>query len=51
MERVSAPNNHTVLGLGRHWSWENLVSLPLIEAAGLTDPPDVPCICFDGTDE
>lgn len=48
MEHAAAGYNERVQGLGRRWSWEGLVSLPLLEQADLAEPPDAPCMCDDG---
>ncbi len=34
-------------GLGRHWSWDQLVSGDQRAVQGL-NPPELPCMCFDG---
>lgn len=51
MEHAAAGYNEKVQGLGRHWSWEGLVSLPLLEQQELHDPPEISCVCFDGEGE
>lgn len=51
IERGAVETNTTVKGLGRHWSWEGLVSLPLLEQTQLRDPDDVACACWDGEEE
>ncbi len=48
MERNAAGYNERCKGLGRRFSWEGLVSLPLLDAANLPDPPAPPCMCDDG---
>ena len=50
MEHTAAGYNQNVKGLGRRFSWEGLVSLPLLEQAGLADPPAAPCMCQDDPD-
>ncbi len=35
-------------GLGRHWSWEKLVQIGQAQQSLLLDPPELPCMCFDG---
>lgn len=52
MERNAADSNTDIKGLGRRYSWEKLMSLPLFDQAQFCDPnPDnVPCGCFDGTE-
>lgn len=46
------PVLRNISGLGRHWSWKQLV-----EANGqggtcnFVSPPDIPCDCFDGDDD
>ena len=49
MERHALPNLHVIRGLGRHWSWEELVNLPTAETNVLRDTPDMPCLCTDGS--
>lgn len=47
MERHARPNLHVIRGLGRQWSWEELVSLQTTEIDALRDTPDMPCLCVD----
>ena len=51
MEHNAAPNLGVVKGLGRHWSWENLVKADEAQLRLFPDAPDEACLCFDGTDE
>lgn len=50
MERKArdAGNLDVVKGLGRNWSWEELVKADTAQLRLLPDPPAVSCICFDG---
>lgn len=51
MERNSEEYNQNVKGLGRKWSWQELVSLPMVDQEKLTEPPDIACMCDDGEPE
>lgn len=37
-----------VKGLGRHWSWKELVQIESNQAHLLPEAPQIPCVCFDG---
>jgi hypothetical protein len=50
MERNAASNLKVVIGLGRHWSWENLVQISEAQLQLLPEPPQIACVCFDGED-
>lgn len=41
----------TVKGLGRHWSWRELVAADQSAREKLADPPAVDCACYDGESE
>ena len=47
----NATKAHTAKGLGRHWSWENLVRADDAQFKLLPEAPSVPCMCFDGEEE
>jgi hypothetical protein len=47
LERRARPNLHVVRGLGRHWSWEELVNLKSTDISALRETPDMPCLCVD----
>ena len=44
----NATKAHTVKGLGRHWSWQELVKADEAQFKMFNDPPAIPCMCFDG---
>ena len=50
MERNAAPNMQVIKGLGRHWSWEELVQISDQQMDLLRDPPGMACACFDSED-
>ncbi len=41
------PGN-TVVGLGRHWTWEEIVRADADQFKLFPEAPDVACMCFDG---
>lgn len=47
LERRARPNLHVIRGLGRHWSWEELVNLKSTDISALSETPDMPCLCVD----
>lgn len=51
MERNAAPNLKTVKGLGRHWSWENLVQISNQQMELLLEAPQMACACFDSEED
>lgn len=51
MERNAAPSLTTVKGLGRHWSWEQLVQISNQQMEMLPEAPQMACACFDGEDD
>lgn len=40
-----------VKGLGRHWSWRELVQIGEAERNALVEAPPMSCACFDGDDD
>lgn len=46
-----ALNLQTVKGLGRHWSWEELVAAGPATQASMREADPIPCLCFDGERE
>lgn len=48
MEQAAADGNHTIEGLGRHWSWRQVVRMNDRELNSLGPPIDLPCMCADG---
>lgn len=51
MERHAAPKLEKVKGLGRNWSWEELVATDEATRRSFPDSQDEPCVCFDGSDD
>ncbi len=43
-----AENLRTVKGLGRHWTWRELVEAGLMEREFFSEVKQTACICFDG---
>ena len=42
----------TVKGLGRHWSWRELIQIQNpAQLAALPEAPQMACACFDSEDE
>jgi len=48
MERNAASTLQTVKGLGRHWSWEELVKADESQLKLFPETVPMPCVCFDG---
>jgi len=48
IERAAAAYNVTVKGLGRRWSWEELVKADEAQGRLFAETPDMPCMCDDG---
>ncbi|RKZ15004.1 hypothetical protein DRQ53_10135 [bacterium] len=48
MERNAQENLGTVKGLGRHWSWENLVKADRAQLRLFSEAPEEACMCYDG---
>lgn len=40
-----------IKGLGRHWSWRDLITIQPAERAALVEAPQMACACFDSEDE
>lgn len=51
MEKTAAPNLNNIDGLGRHWSWESAGRMHEGQLSLLSEPPRMPCMCFDGESE
>lgn len=51
MERNAAPNLGTVRGLGRRWSWEDLVKADRAQGKLFPEAPEMACMCFDGEED
>lgn len=52
IERAAAPNNCSVAGLGRHWSWERIAAMDEAQLRLFPDAGVEPCIiCWDGAPE
>ncbi len=47
MEENAAPGLRTIKGLGRHWSWRELVTLDAAQLRLIPDPPPAPCGCAE----
>jgi len=48
MERQALPSLETVRGLGRHWSWAELLAADRERRRELPETPPIACMCFDG---
>lgn len=51
---ISMENNAhltSVKGLGRHWSWSDLAKADEDQFKLFAEPPEIPCICGDGSDD
>jgi len=48
MERNAKPKLVNIQGLGRHWSWEDLVAANQNQFKMFSEPAEIPCMCFDG---
>lgn len=48
LERNAAEKATAVKGLGRNWSWEQLVQIDEAQQKLFNDVVPVPCMCFDG---
>lgn len=48
MERNAASTLQTVKGLGRHYSWEELVKAEEAQFQLFPETVQIPCVCFDG---
>lgn len=46
----NATDLRTVKGLGRHWTWRELVQISPADVAQLPNPPKMNCACFDTED-
>lgn len=46
----AAGNLQTVVGLGRHWTWREVVEADDRQCKLFSDPSPSPCGCWDGTD-
>jgi len=51
MERNAAAKLVNIKGLGRHWSWEGLAETAEAQAKLFPEPTQIPCMCFDGSEE
>ena len=51
MEHGARANSTAVKGLGRHWSWEEIVQADRSQLDLFPDASQIPCMCFDGDDE
>jgi hypothetical protein len=47
MERNAKPNLGSVKGLGRNWTWEQLVAADEAQLRLFSEPGDMPCLCED----
>lgn len=48
IERRAAPHLETVKGLGRRWSWAELLQADADQFKMLPEAPEEPCGCYDG---
>lgn len=48
MERLALPNLQTCKGLGRQWSWANLIKADRQQIKLMPEAPPIACECFDG---
>lgn len=48
MEAKAAPNLDSVKGLGRRWSWAELIRADREKLTLFRDPPEIDCVCYDG---
>ena len=48
IERNAASTNISVKGLGRNWSWEQLVQIDEAQGNLFHETVEIPCMCFDG---
>ena len=48
LERAADGKNTAVKGLGRHWSWEQLVQIDEAQGNLFHETVEIPCMCFDG---
>jgi hypothetical protein len=48
MERNAMPSLVTIKGLGRLWSWKELVEIDSLQLDLLPEAPEMNCVCFDG---
>lgn len=51
MERNAAEKAKEVKGLGRNWSWEQLVQIDEAQQKLFHDVVPMPCMCFDGEED
>ncbi len=51
IEENAQASLQTVKGLGRRWSWNEFLKARAEEQARLKDPEEMPCGCFDGTED
>jgi len=47
----NAEDLRTVKGLGRHWTWKELVQIDQAQLSLLPNPPKMACACFDTEDD
>jgi len=50
LEHNAKENLRNIKGLGRRWSWEDLVAGDRRQMKLFPETQDIPCICFDGED-
>lgn len=48
MEQIAAPNLGSTRGLGRNWSWQELVAADRRQLKLFPNPPEIACMCDDG---
>lgn len=51
IEHAAKANSTSVKGLGRNWSWEQLVQIEEAQQKLFHDVVPMPCMCFDGEED